>query len=453
MEVIAEAHAARHRARVEPAAPATRARGPRSASRWRSASPASAPSARADLSGRRVAVIGLGSVGGRARRGCSPTGGARLVVADVDQGKRELADELGADWTDPDAALTAEVDVLAPCALGGVLNDDTVPALRCRAIAGAANNQLAADAGRRAAGRARDPVGAGLRRQRRRDHQHRRRARARAATRPSAPTRACAPSATRCARSSTTREAGRHDAAAPPLWSSAYAPSALEASGPRRAASPGAPQRDRGGRPQRGRRVGPRARRAARPRSRRPASSAASSLRSRSRRWARYSSSLAGGSLTAAPWPGQMTSSGSARRRRSAVEVLARGRSATNTLPSPSTASPVKQRAVARRTRGGRRRGRAPSARVERAEAVAVAEPHVGRVAARGHLRPPSRSRSASTPSAWSAWSWVSAIPPAPPRASTSAATASRCVVDRRARDRRPRPGRGRRPTCSSPRA
>ena len=42
--------------------------------------------------------------------------------------------------------MTAEVDVVAPCALGGVLNDETVPALRCRAIAGAANNQLADDA-------------------------------------------------------------------------------------------------------------------------------------------------------------------------------------------------------------------------------------------------------------------------------------------------------------------
>ena len=42
--------------------------------------------------------------------------------------------------------MTADVDVVAPCALGGVLNDETVPALRCKAIAGAANNQLAADA-------------------------------------------------------------------------------------------------------------------------------------------------------------------------------------------------------------------------------------------------------------------------------------------------------------------
>jgi leucine dehydrogenase len=41
--------------------------------------------------------------------------------------------------------LTAEVDVYAPCALGGVLNDETVPELRCKVIAGAANNQLAED--------------------------------------------------------------------------------------------------------------------------------------------------------------------------------------------------------------------------------------------------------------------------------------------------------------------
>ena len=99
----------------------------------------------ADLGERSIAVVGLGRVGGALARMLAAAG-ARLVVADVDEGKRALADELGADWTDPDAALLAEVDVLAPCALGGVLNDETVPALRCRAIAGAANNQLAAEA-------------------------------------------------------------------------------------------------------------------------------------------------------------------------------------------------------------------------------------------------------------------------------------------------------------------
>ena len=67
------------------------------------------------------------------------------MLADIDAGRRELADRLGAEWTDPRTALTAEVDVLAPCALGGVLDEETVPALRCRAIAGAANNQLASD--------------------------------------------------------------------------------------------------------------------------------------------------------------------------------------------------------------------------------------------------------------------------------------------------------------------
>ena len=97
-----------------------------------------------DLSGRRVAVIGLGSVGGRLAE-LLHEGGAELVVADVNQSKRELAKRLGAEWTDPLSALTADVDIVAPCALGGMLNDDTVPALRCKAIAGAANNQLADD--------------------------------------------------------------------------------------------------------------------------------------------------------------------------------------------------------------------------------------------------------------------------------------------------------------------
>lgn len=98
----------------------------------------------ASLEGRSVAVVGLGSVGGRLAE-LLAAGGADLLVADIDPSRRALADRLGARWTDPDAALTAPVDVLSPCALGGVLNDDTVPALRCRVIAGAANNQLAAD--------------------------------------------------------------------------------------------------------------------------------------------------------------------------------------------------------------------------------------------------------------------------------------------------------------------
>lgn len=96
----------------------------------------------ASLSGRSICVIGLGHVGSRVARRCAKAG-ARLLLADVDESKRRLADELGAGWTTTEGALTAEVDVLAPCALGGFLDDRTVPHLRCAIIAGAANNQLA----------------------------------------------------------------------------------------------------------------------------------------------------------------------------------------------------------------------------------------------------------------------------------------------------------------------
>jgi leucine dehydrogenase len=97
------------------------------------------------LKGRSVAVLGLGNVGLRLARLLARRG-ATLLVADIDERKRADAEKLGARWTTPDRALTAEVDVLAPCALGGVLNDETVPRLQAPVIAGAANNQLADDA-------------------------------------------------------------------------------------------------------------------------------------------------------------------------------------------------------------------------------------------------------------------------------------------------------------------
>jgi len=97
-----------------------------------------------DLAGRRIAVIGLGHVGGTLARGLA-AGGAALVLADLAPAKRALAAELGAAWAEPGDALRAQVDVVAPCALGGVLDHESVPALRCRAVVGAANNQLASD--------------------------------------------------------------------------------------------------------------------------------------------------------------------------------------------------------------------------------------------------------------------------------------------------------------------
>ncbi len=94
------------------------------------------------LKQRTVAVIGLGHVGLRVAKRCAKAG-ARLVVSDIDERKRRFAGELDAGWASPAEALELDVDVVAPCALGGVLDHATVPRLSCRIVAGAANNQLA----------------------------------------------------------------------------------------------------------------------------------------------------------------------------------------------------------------------------------------------------------------------------------------------------------------------
>jgi leucine dehydrogenase len=100
---------------------------------------------RNDLAGVRVAIQGLGHVGYNLARLLAQDG-ARLIVADIDQTRVErAADELAAKVVDIDAILSAECEVLAPCALGGVLNDDTIPRLACQIVAGAANNQLLED--------------------------------------------------------------------------------------------------------------------------------------------------------------------------------------------------------------------------------------------------------------------------------------------------------------------
>jgi leucine dehydrogenase len=96
----------------------------------------------ADLSKRRFAISGLGSVGGNIARQLT-TAGASLVVSDVDTQRKELAKELVSAWADPGEIITEDTDVLVPAALGGVLTRDIVPRLRCAAIVGPANNQLA----------------------------------------------------------------------------------------------------------------------------------------------------------------------------------------------------------------------------------------------------------------------------------------------------------------------
>jgi len=95
-----------------------------------------------ELKGRTISVLGLGHVGGRLARGCARAG-AKLLLSDIDPGKRSLARDLDARWVEPAQALFADADVVAPCALGGVLDHESIPRLRCAVIAGSANNQLA----------------------------------------------------------------------------------------------------------------------------------------------------------------------------------------------------------------------------------------------------------------------------------------------------------------------
>lgn len=96
------------------------------------------------LAGRTIAISGLGNVGGRVATACAEAG-ATLLVSDIDPRKRALADSLGARWVEPDEALSAPADVFVPCALGGLLDHDSVLRLAAPIVAGAANNQLAGE--------------------------------------------------------------------------------------------------------------------------------------------------------------------------------------------------------------------------------------------------------------------------------------------------------------------
>ncbi|MDZ7711094.1 MAG: Glu/Leu/Phe/Val dehydrogenase dimerization domain-containing protein [Roseovarius sp.] len=98
---------------------------------------------RGDLRGRHVAVQGLGHVGWHLVR-LLHEAGARLSVADMDGARAATtAAEFGAELVEPGAIHAVEADILAPCAIGGVLNEGTIPEIRAAMICGAANNQLA----------------------------------------------------------------------------------------------------------------------------------------------------------------------------------------------------------------------------------------------------------------------------------------------------------------------
>jgi leucine dehydrogenase len=97
------------------------------------------------LEGRSIAIQGVGKVG-YALCGYLVEEGAKVTIADVDLDNlgRAVAD-FGVETTPLDSVHEMEVDIFAPCALGGVINDDTISKLGCKIIAGSANNQLARD--------------------------------------------------------------------------------------------------------------------------------------------------------------------------------------------------------------------------------------------------------------------------------------------------------------------
>lgn len=96
------------------------------------------------LQGHSVAVQGLGSVGHHLCKFLIEEG-AKVFGADIDGEAIEQARELGVEIVPTAEILEVDCDVVAPCALGAVLNDQSIPRLRCRIVAGAANNQLAED--------------------------------------------------------------------------------------------------------------------------------------------------------------------------------------------------------------------------------------------------------------------------------------------------------------------
>ena len=98
---------------------------------------------RDSLDGLRVAVQGVGNVGFDLARQLKEAG-AQLWVTDIHrEALVQAGKELGATVVAPDEIFGLDVDVFAPCALGAILNDTTIPQLKASIVAGAANNQLA----------------------------------------------------------------------------------------------------------------------------------------------------------------------------------------------------------------------------------------------------------------------------------------------------------------------
>jgi leucine dehydrogenase len=96
-----------------------------------------------DVAGMHIAIQGVGSVGGGLARYLAADG-AKLTLADVNADRvAALANDLGAATVPSDAIMAVEADIFSPCALGAILTEASIAALKVKAVAGGANNQLA----------------------------------------------------------------------------------------------------------------------------------------------------------------------------------------------------------------------------------------------------------------------------------------------------------------------
>src|SRR5919199_668087 len=95
-----------------------------------------------DLHGKVISIQGCGHVGYYLAKELTEAG-ARLIVTDIyPERVKRVVDELGARAVAPEEIYGVEADVFAPCALGAIINDQTIPQLKVEIVAGAANNQL-----------------------------------------------------------------------------------------------------------------------------------------------------------------------------------------------------------------------------------------------------------------------------------------------------------------------
>src|SRR6056297_808924 len=95
-----------------------------------------------DISGKKVSIQGAGNIGSRLAEYLADDG-AEVYITDVDENAIKMVqDKIDVKVVKPEEIYGLDVDIFAPCALGAILNDDTIPKLKCKLVAGSANNQL-----------------------------------------------------------------------------------------------------------------------------------------------------------------------------------------------------------------------------------------------------------------------------------------------------------------------